>query len=63
MPQAVENLMGRVAKAYATADAAAVKSMIDDAVAGPGAKLVHMKETEDRFLRFPKQSFYYSVRY
>lgn len=63
MPGAVENLMRRMGTAYASADSATVKKLIDDFVSGENSKLVRMKEIEDRFLKFPKQSFYYSVLY
>ncbi|HPM41336.1 MAG TPA: hypothetical protein PLY45_02740, partial [bacterium] len=63
LPGAIENLMRKMGTAYASADAAAVKNLIDRYVTGEKAGLVRMKEIEDRFLKFPKQSFYYSVLY
>jgi len=63
MPGAIEKLMRRMGMAYASADAASVKGLIDRYVTGEKAGLVRMKEIEERFLKFPKQSFYYSVLY
>lgn len=63
LPSAIESLMRRMGTAYASADSTAVKNLIDRYVTGEKAGLVRMKEVEERFLKFPKQSFYYSVLY
>jgi hypothetical protein len=63
LPGAIDKLMRRVGRIKATGDRAGARRLIDHYVKGAGRKLVHARRIQRVVLRFPKASFYYSVRY
>lgn len=63
IPAAVESLMRKTVVVKATGDAVRAKELVEDFVSGPGLRLVHLPEIQERLLRYPKESFLYSVRY
>jgi hypothetical protein len=63
LPAAVEALMKDAVVIKAAGDVAAAKALVEDFVSGPGAALVHVPEIRARLLKYPKETFQYSVKY
>lgn len=63
MPQAIEKIIGRTGRIMANADVVGAKAIVEEFVSGSNSRLVHIKEIQDRLLKFPKVTFDYSVQY
>ena len=63
LPRSVEALMQKVARVRAAGDKAGAQALLDDFTTGPGAEYVHMAAIQERLMKFPKESYTYSVLY
>jgi len=62
LPEAVEVLMRDVGRAKASGEAASAQALVDRFVSGSGAELVRAAKVQERLRKYPKESFYYTVR-
>jgi hypothetical protein len=63
LPKSVESLMQKVGHIKAAGNPMTAQSLIDDYVSGAGAEFVHMGVIRERLMKFPKESYLYTVLY
>ena len=63
LPGAVEKLTRKVGQIKATGNRTAADKLITNYIKGKGSKLVHMKRIRKVVLKYPKETFLYSVVY
>ncbi|MFA5141026.1 MAG: hypothetical protein WC728_17500 [Elusimicrobiota bacterium] len=63
LPASIESLMRRTGVIKATGDAQGGKALVDAFVSGPDAGLVPVAEIQAKLLKYPKETYLYTVLY